>query len=180
MGEMYLYDNATATTITTISTWTQVQVTFTDGHLDSFDTPTVYELRYTGATTTPFHLGCTISFKCSGGANQTVKCVLVKNATVNANQEYTGGTILNGGTIRTKTGATGDEVSTAIHIMSGLATNDTLSLFVQNTSSTNDVTVIDCNLFGMGITQDLPDDIANTKQVLNQVIDDLQLLGALQ
>jgi hypothetical protein len=179
MGELYFFDNGTATTITTASTWTQVQITGTDGHLDSFDTPTVYELRYTGSTSTPFHLGCTVSFS-SAGANQAHKFVIVQNATVDANQEYSTGTILSGGTIRTKTGAAGDVVSTAIHIMATLAQNDTLSLFVQNLTSTSDVTVVDMNLFAMGITQDLADDVANVKQVTNAVIDDLQSLGLAQ
>lgn len=179
MGEIYIANNSTATTISNTGTWTQVQLTFTDGHQDSFDTPSAYELRYTGATTTPFHLGCTISIE-SGSANQAFRAVLVKNATVNGSQEYVSGTILTGGTIRSKTGSASDEVSTAIHIMSSLATNDTISLFVQNSTSTADLTVIDCNLFGMGITQDLADDVAELKQLVNALIDDGQAYGLLQ
>jgi hypothetical protein len=179
MGEIHIADNVTATTISTTATWTQVQLTFTDGHLDSFDTPSAYELRYTGATTTAFHLGCTVSLSVAG-ANQTIRAVLVKNATVNGSQEYVSGTILTAGTIRTKTGGSGDNISTAIHVMSSLATNDTLSLFVYNGTSTADITVIDCNLFGMGITQDLADDVAELKQLVNALIDDGQAYGLLQ
>lgn len=179
MGEMYFSGNAVVTTITTIDTWTQIQISATDGHLDSFDTPSVYELRYTGATTTPFHLGCTLSFS-SASNNQSATAVLVKNATVNGNNEYSTGKVLSGGTIRTKVGTAGDVVSTAIHIMEGLATNDTLSLFVKNTAGTADLTIIDMNLFGVGITQDLADDITEVKQILNSLIDDLQSLGIVQ
>ncbi|HJP90242.1 MAG TPA: signal peptidase I [Candidatus Limnocylindrales bacterium] len=152
MGEVSAVANTTATTINTMATWTRARVaTSSMGMMTGFDqsgSTTSVTLRYTGASSGDAHMGCTISIK-SSGTNSIVKAIIVKNATFNANGEYTGGTLLTSGTVQTKLGATGDITSTAIHVMASLATNDTLTLFVQNASDTNSLTVTEVNLFAL-------------------------------
>ena len=149
MGELSLTDNVTATVITTQSTWTLVAPGWTLGTAVAYDEPTDGRLRYTGALTGHTHMGCTMSVS-SAGTNNVLKGVIVKNATVNANNEYAGGTVLSAGTIQFKNGAPGDVNSTAIHVMTHFMTNDTMSLFIQNMTNTSDLTVVHANLFVMG------------------------------
>lgn len=149
MGEISVYNNATATVITTGSTWTRFSAVATTLNVDmEFDSPSNGRLRYTGASTQHIHFGCTLSIK-SAGANDVIRAVLVKNGTVNGNNEYSTGTVLLQGQTTQKLGATGDTASTAIHTIVEMAQNDYLELFIQNSSSTNDLTVTDLNIFAV-------------------------------
>lgn len=148
MGEAYFVDNTTATVITTGDTWTQVLIPVTLGMSMEFDSPGDGKLRYTGTAAGDAHMGCTISLK-SAGANDVIEAVLVLNATVNGSSEYSTGTILTGGMIQTKLGATNDVTSTAIHVMYNLVQNDVISLFVKNVTDADDLTVVDANIFAV-------------------------------
>ena len=97
-----------------------------------------------------FHIGCTVSMT-SAGANDLIRSVLYKNGGVNANKEFTSGTQLNSGIIEHKTGAVGDAISTAIHVMTTLATNDYIELGIANWTDTDDITVTFSNIFLMGL-----------------------------
>jgi hypothetical protein len=152
MGEMYKINNGTATTISTVSTWTKFNIAGTLGVGMDFDMPATARLRYTGAVTKVFHCGATISIK-GAGANDTFAAILYKNGTVNASQEYTAGTALTQGQTVQKLGAVGDIASTAIHVMPTLAQNDYLELAVSNLSGARNVTVTDTNIFCMGMPQ---------------------------
>jgi hypothetical protein len=148
MGEIAITDNAVATTITTIDTWTVIRPGWDLTTSIDFDEPSDGSLRYTGTRTGHTHIGCTISCS-SAGPNEILQFVIVKNATVNGNDEYVSGTILDWGTVEIKNGGVGDANSTAIHVMTDMTENDTLSLFVQNNSTTGNVTALYANLFAM-------------------------------
>jgi hypothetical protein len=148
MGELYDVDNTGATVITTQSTWTRAVFTPTLSMGMDFDNPTGTRLRYTGTQTGHAHMGCTICVKGSG-INDTLSAVLIKNATVNGNNEYTTGSILTPGIVEFNLGGIGDIESTAIHVMTELVTNDYVELFVQNQSDADDITITDTNLFAL-------------------------------
>lgn len=152
MGEISLTDNATATTITTTDTATRFDETTALNTGMDFDSPSAGRLRYTGALTGHFHMGCTMSAK-GAGANDVMEAVIIKNATVNGSGEYSTGTILSHGKITQKLGPAGDVGSTAIHVMAELAQNDYIELFILNTSDTDDITIVDMNLFAVALTQ---------------------------
>jgi len=100
--------------------------------------PAPGNLRYTGTTTKMFHIACSLSF--SGGANDVIVLGIAVNDTVVARSK-----------VLRNLGGGGDVGSTAMHLMVLLAQNDTLQVYVGNTSSTNDVTVNALNLFAMGM-----------------------------
>lgn len=149
MDEVYMNANGTATVISTGNTYTKMSGTTTSGMLQDFDMPANNRLRYTGATTKNFHIGCTISIS-SAGANDVVAAVIYKNGAVNGSNEYTSGTQLNAGIIRLKLLNGADVSSTAIHVMSEMATNDYIELAIKNETDADDLTVSDFNLFAMG------------------------------
>ena len=147
-GEMYLVDNATSTVITTQSTFTKVSVTSTQGLMLTDFTFNNNRLTYTGTATKTFHAGLTISHS-SAGSNDTAQIILYKNGTVDANQEFTGGTQMTAGKVEHKTQLVGDVVSTAIHTFVSLAQNDYIEIGVSNISDADDFTVKHYNLFLM-------------------------------
>ena len=148
MGELSVAENAVATVITTQSAYTRCDEadTLTTGATD-FDKPQAGRLRYTGAATKMFHVGCT--FSCSNGNNIIVKSVIYKNGTVNVNNEYTGGTAMTAGTVEQKISVAGDIVSTAIHVFIELAQNDYIEMAIANLTDTGDITTKHMNLFAM-------------------------------
>mgnify|MGYP001611543796 CR=1 FL=1 len=148
IGENYFENNAVNTIITTQSTLTKVVVTTTLNATSSFDSPSPGRLRYTGLITTYFHCGATASLK-SLGTNTVTRQVLVKNGTINANNEYTGG-IQQSGQMEHKVGTAGDVISSAIHSMVRMATNDYVELAVSNDTDTNDFTITNANTFCLG------------------------------
>ena len=148
MGEIYFENNAVNSIITTQSTLTKVVVTTTLNATSSFDSPSYGRLRYTGLVTTYFHCGSTVSLK-SLGTNTVTRQVLVKNGTVNASNEYTGG-VQQTGQVEHKVGTAGDVISTAIHSMVKMATNDYIELAVSNDTDTNDFTITNADTFCLG------------------------------
>ncbi len=150
-GELHMHNNATSTVITTQSTFTKMsgETALTDTGISyQFAETSEGELCYTGTKTKVFHIGNTVSWSVAN-ANDVFQAVLYKNGTLNGNREYTGGTQLDKGLVEQKSGASGDVVSTAIHVYSSLAQNDCLSLGVSNLSGTGDMTIKHMNLFAM-------------------------------
>lgn len=152
MGEIYVNANAGTTVITTASTYTKVAVAAwtLGGSVMDFDMPSAGRLRYIGSQSRIFHCGATISLK-GAAPNDIARAVLYKNGTVNANNEFTGGTQLSAGIVEQKLAGTGDVTSTAIHVFVPLSTNDYLELGVGNFSSTADFTVTFSNVFAVGM-----------------------------
>lgn len=149
MGELSFTGNSTATTISTSSTWTIVapgvwSLTMNEQFSESAEG----YLTYTGSSTNDGHLGCTLSIA-SAGANDDIQAILVKNATVNGSGEYSTGTLLTAGTISFQNRGASVANSSAIHVMTSLSTNDTVSLFIKNNTDTDDLTITDANLFAL-------------------------------
>jgi hypothetical protein len=96
-------------------------------------------LRYTGTTTRTFHVACTISIA-PASANDTFVFGIAKTGAVLASSKV----------LVQATTASGIR-STAMHVMTSLATNDYLELFVGNTNDTDDCTVHSLNIFAMGM-----------------------------
>ena len=82
-------------------------------------------------------MGATLSLK-SAGANDVTFARIYKN-----------GLALTAGTVQQKLFAVGDIGSTAIHVMGEMAQNDYIELFVNNATSSSNLTVTDMNLFAM-------------------------------
>lgn len=150
MGEISTSDNAVVTVITTQSSGTlfdETTILSSLGH--EFDQPQNGRLRYIGEFTKNFHCGCTISIA-GAGTNDIMRAYLVKNGTVNGNNEFTSGEILIAGQVERKLGGAGDAGSTAIHVFAQLATNDYLELAVANDSASANLTLVNMNMFAVG------------------------------
>lgn len=96
-------------------------------------------LRYTGTTTKQFHVACSISFK-PATANDIFVIGIAKN-----------GTVIAASKVLQQISGIAQIVSTALHVMAELATNDYLELFVGNVSDTDDFTITTLNMFAMGL-----------------------------
>ena len=101
---------------------------------NEFTTSTAGRLTYTGARTSFFHCGATISF--SDTKNADVIFSIYKN-----------GVLVPGSQV--KLSAAGGATSTAIHKILSLATNQYIELIVQSDQAMNDITVEYVNLFAL-------------------------------
>ncbi len=150
-GQISIYNNAVATTITTQNTNTLFnKTTALQANANLFDSPQAGRLRYTGTDPFLFHVGCTLTVS-SAGTNDIVRASLFTNGTVNGNNEFTGGTENTTGVVESKLGAPGDLFSTAIHCYLLLNTNNYIELAINNISAVQNVTVKHFNLFAMGM-----------------------------
>ena len=112
--------------------------TLTSG--DGFDTSASGRLRYIGTKTIMAHCGATVSFT----YNSTSQVIRVRAAL--------NGTTIAASEVALKYGTSGDEVSTALHFMTELATNDYLELFVTDDLGTSKVVTIDkANIFAIAV-----------------------------
>ncbi|MDP2385724.1 MAG: hypothetical protein Q8M29_05095 [Bacteroidota bacterium] len=143
MGELSMLGNTTTTNIPAANSWVKVAGT------SSFSSSVAYlfsnggvnnRLKYTGLKPKMCHIGCTISVK-STSTGSNLKAVLYKN-----------GVALTTGLVQAKMGSSSDIVSTAIHVMTDLSTNDYLELWITNSVSSSDFTVTEMNLFAIGFT----------------------------
>lgn len=141
MGEIFMNGNVTATTISATSTYYKAagSTTFSSGEHE-FSMPANNKLQYTGTKMKMFHIACTVSIS-SAGTNDVVQAVLYKN-----------GVALVAGTVKQKLGGTGDNTSTAIHVMTSMSQNDYLELYIANMSAVSNLTVSNMNLFAMGFS----------------------------
>ncbi len=139
MGEMSMNNNTTPTTLTQ-NVWTKVVGTssFNSESYQFANGVTNNKLVYTGEKEKMFHITCTLS--ASAASNTNMKAVVFKN-----------GTILPSGMVTTRINGS-DVVSTAIHAMVALKTNDFIELYLMNTSNNNDLTILDMNMFAMGVS----------------------------
>lgn len=153
MGEVYYSPNATATVITTGSTFTRIFGTVTDGVGTAFGAngaSTYAELKVNVINTIGNigHFGITLSYSCASN-NQTLLFGVYKNATFNANQEVSGGTRILGAETKITTKTATENSSSAIHFMDIPAQNDVYTFVVQNTTSTANVTMEYMNFFSV-------------------------------
>jgi hypothetical protein len=142
MGEMSMTGNTTVTNISSANGWVKAAGTTTlSAGAYKFTTGGVSNrLKYTGTSMKMFHIACTISVKAfQDGSN--LKAVIYKN-----------GVALTAGIVQTKMLSNSDIVSTAIHVMTDMSTNDYLELYITNTVGSDDFTVTEMNMFAMGIS----------------------------
>jgi hypothetical protein len=154
MGELFINDNAVATAITTIATYTKIEVplwTLGPDVMD-FDSPVLGRLRYIGAQSRVFHCGATISLT-SVSPNDVVRAVLYKNGVVNAAKEFTPPLTgrLSAGIVEQKLGGSGDVTSTALHVFTPMSTGDYLELGIANMTGASGLTISFANVFSVGM-----------------------------
>ena len=142
MGELSMAGNTTVTNITSANSWKKIAgTTSLSSHSYQFSTGgNNNRLVYTGTAVKMFHIACTISVK-STSSGSNLKAVLYKN-----------GEALTTGIVQAKMGSSSDIVSTAIHVMTDLSTDDYLELWITNTVSSSDFTITEMNLFAMGVS----------------------------
>jgi hypothetical protein len=142
--EAYATGNTTTTTFTATSTFVRTSyTTVSSGHIQNFtvdNSSNKGRLTYTGARTRMFHTGTTFSLSCAS-VNQQITCAMYKN-----------GTLAPGSKVDLYLGTASVRVSTAIHKMLSMATNDYFELWVSNNTSTGAITVTEMNIFCMGLT----------------------------
>lgn len=138
MGEVYVTDNATATTIANTTDFVKAAGATTIQNNMGFDSgSSSNRLRYTGTTTRMFHVASSFSLSVAG-TNQTVQIAVFKN-----------GIQVTGSLMELRAGTSGEVVSSAMHSVASLATNDYIEVYVRNTTSTASVTVKHLNFFAM-------------------------------
>lgn len=96
-------------------------------------------LRYTGTVTKTFHIATTISFA-ADSANDVFVIGVAKN-----------GTVIAGSKVLVRVINAADTVSTALHVMVSLATNDYIELYVGNITDADDFVIKTLNIFAMGM-----------------------------
>ncbi len=147
MAQVSVAGNAVETSIATVSTYTEADLTGATlseqssviGSTDDFDMPATGRLRYLGATTRHFHISVSISFTAAGN-NKEFHFRLAKNGTPSAEAE-----------VRRKVGTGTDVGSTAIHWITSLAQNDVLALYAQNVSDDTNLTIVSANVQCVGM-----------------------------
>lgn len=138
MGEVYITDNATSTTISNTTSFFKAAGTTTIQNNMGFDDGSASNrLRYTGSTTRMFHVASSFSLSVAG-TNQTVQIAVFKN-----------GVQVTGSLMELRAGTSGEVVSSAMHSVVSLATNDYIEVFVRNATSTSAVTIKHLNFFAM-------------------------------
>lgn len=96
-------------------------------------------LRYTGLVTKMCHCACTISIA-PAGANDVFVFGVAKN-----------GTVLSASKVLVQAINSAQPRSTAMHVMTNMATGDYLELYVGNTTDADDCTIKTLNLFALGM-----------------------------
>ncbi len=136
-GEMYVTTPA-ATTITDTGVFVDTAGTFAlTGSVKNWDMDTNGQLRYIGAADRRVHIAASVSMV-SASNNQVIHMRVAKN-----------GTSLVSSQSQRKISTGSDIGSISMHVMTGMSTNDYLTIQVRNTSSTTTVTTTNANLFAM-------------------------------
>ena len=138
MGQMFVPATAAAAvTISDTSSYfeaTNPAWTFsTDGYL--FDEVSNGRLRYTGTVPVMAHIACSVSMTMSVGTNQVTHFRLSLNGTTDPASE-----------VQRFVGTGSDVGSTALHLVETLTAGDYISLWVRNSTGSNDVTIECANL----------------------------------
>ena len=122
-------NNSTATVISAITAYIRVNATTSAGTLINFSMPANNKLKYTGITTSKFHIMASASILYSNN-NQITRLVFGKNGTMLSDTEVS----FNGSTASQR-------INASINGIVSLAQNDILELYIRNTSATNNLTV---------------------------------------
>lgn len=141
-GTVYV-STASATTISTPSTYTKVAGTTTLTNAAEFDMPANNRLRYTGTPDVHVHVAVTIGVT-SASNSQILAFRVGKNGDAT-------GTDAVASTVKHKTGTASDIVSTAVHYDTMMSNGDYLELFIANESGASNATVSNMYFFILGM-----------------------------
>jgi len=135
IAQYYMQGNATATTISTASTFVKIAgATTTGSYVEKFDvTTTDNKAVYTGSLT-GFYKVHVIS-ACTAGNNQELEIAIYKN-----------GSILTPSRSKGTTTGSGKAESLSCQDIVEMATNDYIEIFITNNTATTNVTVEDLNI----------------------------------
>ena len=130
-----MLDNITATSITGTASYFKAAGTTTAMSTNSkFTMPSSNRLTYTGAFTQSFFVSLNCNVRTSV-STQNINIVIAKNGTIMPESEMT---------ILCAAGSTPSFGGTQVAVE--LTANDYIELYVRNTSSVNNVTVVDLNM----------------------------------
>lgn len=133
VSQYYMNGNATATTISVQGDKYKAAGTTTSGANTSKFTNTDNRATYIGAITRPFFITATLSV--TSGNNNQIGLYIAKN-----------GTVLTESEIYITTNASGRAENGTVQTLATLTENDYIEIFVENDSSTTDITVTDLNV----------------------------------
>jgi len=134
-GFLHMLDNITATSITGTASYFKAAGTTTAMSTNSkFTMPSSNRLTYTGAFTQSFFVSLNCNVRTSV-STQNINIVIAKNGTIMPESEMT---------ILCAAGSTPSFGGTQVAVE--LTANDYIELYVRNTSSVNNVTVVDLNM----------------------------------
>lgn len=133
VSQYYMNGNATATTVSATNTEYKVAGTTTSGSLTSKFTNTDNRATYTGSIERIFTVTATLSV--TSGNNNQIGMYVAKNGTVITESE----------TYITTNGSGRAEAAT-IQALVTLSTNDYIEIWVENSTSTTDITVTNLNV----------------------------------
>lgn len=141
-GGVSLEGNATATTISTVST--PVVADWDSGGTQTavrnFTVTSGGRITYSGTPDTHAHVVINLSLFVTINASKEINVYIYKNGTTQI-----------GSHLALTTQGNGEKESTAIHCDTMMSTNDYLELWVSNETDSNDITIEDCYVFAMGM-----------------------------
>ena len=133
VSQYYMNGNATATTISAISTPVKIAGTTTSASVTQKFTNTDNRATYIGSFVRYFKVTATLS--ATSGNNNQVGVYIAKN-----------GAIINESEVYGTTSGTGRAENIVVQTLVKLSTNDYIEIFVENATATNNVTVTDLNV----------------------------------
>ena len=133
ISQYYMNGNATATTIASVGVSVKVAGTTTSSSVTQKFTNTDNRATYIGSLTRFFKVTATLSLE--SGNNNQVGCYIAKN-----------GTVLNESEVYGTTSGSGRAENIVVQTLVQLSENDYIEIFVENDTSTNNITVTDLNV----------------------------------
>lgn len=134
VGEYYMVNNATATTISNTTSFFKIAGTTTAGTYLQRVTVTNNRATYTGAITRFFLVQCTMSMNVVSGNTQLLIVRIAKNGVTIASSES-----------QTTTSNAGRSENVKCQTIVQLSTNDYVEVFIQNSTSSTNVIVSELN-----------------------------------
>ena len=133
IAQYYMNGNATVTTVSSSGVAYKVAGTTINGALTSKFTHTNNRATYTGSITRPFYVTATLSVE--SGNNNVIGIYISKN-----------GTILTDSEVYITTNAGGRAEAATVQTLTTLEDTDYIEIFVENDTSTTNITVTDLNV----------------------------------
>lgn len=133
------------TTINSVGVYEKGACTTQSNSLRNFDMPADNRLRYIGLIPFHVHIACSISMTSAGSNNLAgFKLYLYDDSAAS-------GAVIDGSQVRRHITTGADEGSTALHWDVEMNTNDYLEIHVANFTSTDNITLENLYLFGLGM-----------------------------